>query len=509
MYLSGACVVALLGFAGHAKATSPPQRTAFAPKYVSNAGRANAVKQAFQISWDGYYKYAFPHDSLRPVTNTYYDDRNGWGASAVDAFSTALVMGDWPVVEKILNFVPTIDFSNTTTDISLFETTIRYLGGLLSAYDLLTGPLNGTQKLNTTNVKNVLKQANRLADNLKVAFTTATGIPDNTVRFSPPRKAGSTTNGIATIGTLILEWQRLSDLTGNPAYGLLAQKGESYLLDPKPKALAEPFPGLIGTNVDIATGQFLDGSGGWGGGDDSFYEYLIKMYLYDPVRFVKYKDRWVVAVESSIKYLASNPTTRPDLTYLAMYQNKTLQFNSEHLACFNGGNFILGGLTLDEPRYVKFGLKLVDACRNTYVSTATGIGPEVFQWRDNRTPLNASNNAGPPLNQSSFYNVSGFWATAPSYVLRPEVIESIYYAYRATGDPKYQQWAWEAFLAVNKTCAVGSGYSSIRDVTKKDGGGFYNFQESFWFAEVLKYSYLIHAEDAPWQVQADHSNQFV
>jgi hypothetical protein len=58
--------------------------------------------------------------------------RNGWGASAVDAFSTALVMEDWDVVDQILAFVQTINFDEAIGDVSLFETTIRYLGGLLS-----------------------------------------------------------------------------------------------------------------------------------------------------------------------------------------------------------------------------------------------------------------------------------------------------------------------------------------------------------------------------------------
>lgn len=59
-------------------------------------------------------------------------NRNGWGASAVDAFSTALVMGNWEVVDQILDYIPKINFNHTKTDISLFETTIRYLGGLVS-----------------------------------------------------------------------------------------------------------------------------------------------------------------------------------------------------------------------------------------------------------------------------------------------------------------------------------------------------------------------------------------
>lgn len=87
---------------------------------------------------------------------------------------------------------------------------------------------------------------------------------------------GSTNNGLATIGTLVLEWTHLSDLTGNKTYGELTQKGESYLLNPQPKS-SEPWDGLVGTNVDLNTGKFLDASGGWNGGDDSFYEYLIKV----------------------------------------------------------------------------------------------------------------------------------------------------------------------------------------------------------------------------------------
>lgn len=58
--------------------------------------------------------------------------RNGWGASAVDAFSTALVMKNWGVVSQILDHIPNIDFDDTSTEVSLFETTIRYLGGLVS-----------------------------------------------------------------------------------------------------------------------------------------------------------------------------------------------------------------------------------------------------------------------------------------------------------------------------------------------------------------------------------------
>ena len=200
------------------------------------------------------------------------------------------------IVNEIIRYVPTIDWSVSYDDevVSLFETTIRYLGGLLSGYDLLSGPLAHLAH-NPDNVPKLLEQAQNLANNLSYAFETPTGIPSNNLYFGNRSTDGSDTNGLATIGTLVLEWTHLSDLTGNETYGQLAQTGESYLLNPQPvcnheltssynltltplfKAWAQPWPGLVGTNVNITTGLFEDASGGWNGGDDSFYEYLIKV----------------------------------------------------------------------------------------------------------------------------------------------------------------------------------------------------------------------------------------
>ena len=101
--------------------------------YEAHPERAAAVRAVFRRAWAGYYEVAFPHDSLKPVSGAYVDDRNGWGATAVDALSTALIMGEHDIVAQILDFVPTIDFDRDNNHpVSVFETTIRYLGGLLS-----------------------------------------------------------------------------------------------------------------------------------------------------------------------------------------------------------------------------------------------------------------------------------------------------------------------------------------------------------------------------------------
>lgn len=146
-------------------------------------------------------------------------------------------------------------------------------------------------------------------------------------------------------------------MTKDPKYAQLAQKSEEVLLDPQPKT-AEPFPGLIGTEVDVRTGLFQPGMASWGGSSDSFYEYLLKIYMYDTGAFATYKDRWIQAADSTIKHLASTPAGHPDITFLGQHDGKIgkLVPISGHMECFAGGNFLLGGFVLNETRYVDFGL---------------------------------------------------------------------------------------------------------------------------------------------------------
>ncbi|PIG83245.1 mannosyl-oligosaccharide alpha-1 [Aspergillus arachidicola] len=463
----------------------------------SSESRANAVKEAFVHAWDGYMQYAFPHDELHPISNGVGDSRNGWGASAVDALSTAVIMGNETIVNQILDHIATIDYSKTDDQVSLFETTIRYLGGMLSGYDLLKGPASNLVK-DHAKVKTLLDQSQNLADVLKFAFDTPSGIPYNNINITSHGNDGATTNGLAVTGTLVLEWTRLSDLTGDTEYAQLSQKAEDYLLNPSPKS-AEPFDGLVGSHINISNGAFADGQVSWNGGDDSFYEYLIKMYVYDPKRFSTYGDRWVKAAESSIKHLASHPETRPDLTFLASYNDGQYGLSSQHLTCFDGGSFLLGGTVLDRDDFIQFGLDLVKGCHETYNQTLTGIGPESFGW----DPKNV------PSDQKELYERAGFYISSGAYILRPEVIESFYYAWRITGQEIYREWVWNAFVNINKYCRTGSGFAGLTNVNAANGGGRYDNQESFLFAEVLKYVYLTFAPDNEWQVQRGKGNKFV
>lgn len=196
-------------------------------------------------------------------------------------------------------------------------------------------------------IEPVLEQAKTLGDLLKVAFDTPTGIPVNGLEF--PGDGTSTRHDDSQAGAmgidLLLEWQRLSDLTGDSEYGELDQTAVGYLInDPQPPENI-PWPGLVGSNWDPNTGESVDASGGWVSGMDSHYEYLIKAYLYNKDDFQANGDAWSLAADSSITHLASHPSSRDDITFLATYSGQTLNFESEH--CESPSIHFLGTISLE------------------------------------------------------------------------------------------------------------------------------------------------------------------
>ena len=164
-----------------------------------------------------------------------------------------------------------------------------------------------------------------------------------------------------------------------------------------------------------------------------------------------------------------------------------MQNTMETLSWFAGGSFILGGMVTDNQTLVDYGLSIADAAGAVYKMTTTGLAGEFVTWTT--TCATSDGNACDPSDSIRI--------TDGKYRLRPEVLETWYYAYRATRDPKYRDWAWSAFEAINRYCRTDSGFSAITNVNAADGGGKNDVQESFVFAEVLKYVYLIHLEVSP------------
>ncbi|KAI5194158.1 glycoside hydrolase [Aureobasidium subglaciale] len=446
--------------------------------------RTDAIVAAFQHAWDGYSKHCFGHDTLHPVTNTCEDDFGGWGATAIDSLPTAIIFEKENVVIQILEFIAALDLNKVKGGrrIQVFEVTIRHFAAMISAWDLLNGPFS--YMATGPSLRSALyAQMVRLGDILSCAFDPRSGVPRDWVDPALCETDQGVQNTLAGVGTMILEFARLSDITGNQTYAKLARRAEEYLLRPQP-ASGEPYPGLLGSFISVESGQILGSQGSWGALADSFYEYLLKAYLYNSDLYCFYVERWLVAADSTIRFIGSHPYGHPEWTFLPSWDGLNLQNSMESLSWFAGGSFILGGMVTDNQTLVDYGLSIADATGAIYESTKTGLGGEFVTW----TTACETSDENPCDPKKSIHISDG------RFRLRSEVLETWYHAYRATKDPKYRDWSWAAFEAINLYCRTETGFSSLENVHAEDGGGKSNVQESFVFAEVMKYIYLIHLE---------------
>jgi mannosyl-oligosaccharide alpha-1,2-mannosidase len=173
----------------------------------AHPSRANAVRSSFQRSFNDYLRYAKGADELLPLSKGRTGGFGGWGATYIDAMTTAHVMGLDDVVKDGIKFATTVDFTHTNqTEISLFETNIRFLGGLLSLYEL-TGKTEQA----------LVAQAKVIGDHLLTAWQGDNDIPYNILLDWDNFGSPNTTTGaiIAEAGTLLIEFDRLSKYTGD------------------------------------------------------------------------------------------------------------------------------------------------------------------------------------------------------------------------------------------------------------------------------------------------------
>ena len=162
---------------------------------------------------------------------------------------------------QILRHIATLDFKVVKggSKIQVFEVIIRHLGAMISAWDLLNGPFR--HMTNDVYLRRALyNQMIRLGDVLSCGFDARSGIPHDWVDPMLCQPDDGTIVSVATAGTVILEFGRLSDITGNRTYVSLARRAEEYLLHPS----QAPYPGLVGSHVSVATGQLVDQKGSWG-----------------------------------------------------------------------------------------------------------------------------------------------------------------------------------------------------------------------------------------------------
>jgi len=408
---------------------------------------------------------------LSPVTESFTDGRNGWGASIVDAMGTMYIMGLTDFFNEAVNFSATIDFSKSQTpdNVSVFETTIRYVGGLLSAFEL-----SGER------FPILVEKAKEVGNKLTYAWLGNNAIPYNMINFTTNEPVIDVTN-IAQVGTLSLEFGTLSKHTGDDTYRNLAEKAVKAVIAVPTKLL-----GLPAQDIDPTTGLPVGEYVTWGGGSDSYFEYLIKYPRLTDTNDTSFVTAWETAVDTSIKNLLRTSTVGNYL-YLADFDGTQIRHVGSHLACFYGGNWLLGGKLLNNQTIVNYGLQLTDACWNTYQGTLTGIGPETFAYESSDGDFTGG--SAPTAAQAKFYKKHGFYITGADYILRPEVLESNFYAWRVSGDTKYLERAAAAIRSFNKYLPATVAFAGIDDVNSATSAKI-DDMESFWFAEVLKYLYL-------------------
>lgn len=170
------------------------------------------IKGVAKKSWDGYKQFAWLHDELKPMSGTFRDPFAQWGATLVDSLDTLWIMGLKDDFEEAVKAVDQIDFTTTMRpDIPLFETTIRYLGGLVGAYDI-----SGKE------YKGLLAKAVELAEILISAFDSPNRMPQLYYywrpQFASQRHRASLNAVLAEIGSLSMEFTRLAQLTGEDKY---------------------------------------------------------------------------------------------------------------------------------------------------------------------------------------------------------------------------------------------------------------------------------------------------
>ncbi len=404
---------------------------------IDKAVLAATVKQEFLHSWNAYKKYAWGYDELKPLSKT---GTNWYGESflmtPVDAFDTMILMGLKDEANETKELILSKLNFNKDIFVQNFEITIRLFGGLLTAYEF-----DGDKRF--------LSLAEDLGKRLLPAFNSKTGMPYVYVNL----KTGETKDSInnpAEIGTLMLEFGTLSKLTGNPEYYNKAKNAIVQVYNRRSKI------GLVGTTINVETGEWQNTESHISGMIDSYYEYLLKSWLlFGDKDFKVMYDSSIAAVN---KFLPDTSDGRLWYGKVDMNTGKFTNTTYGALDAFLPAVLSLGG-------HLKQAEKLQES--NFYMWKYFGIEPEEFNYKTMEI-------------------------TFPNYVLRPENIESAYYLFHFTKDKKYLEMGKYMFQSIIDNCRLDEGYTALKSVvTKEKADKMY----SFFLAETLKYLYLLFTDN--------------
>ena len=444
----------------------PPETTPADVREKSDAlgrQRREVVRNAMKHAYGNYEKHAFGYDEVLPDSG---NRRNNWGGMAttmVDSLDTLWIMGLKDEFYRARDWIrDNLDFNRVQGSVSVFETTIRSLGGLLSAYDLSSD-------------KVFLKKAQELGDKLFAAFGTSSGMPVNSISLQNPHVGSGGQVILAEVGTLQLEFRALARHTGVKKYAEASEKVHTLLRRRKPE------DGLWGIHVDVASGLSAGGTVAFGALGDSFFEYLLKIWVQGDRTENEYWNDYEQAMDGLHKRVLQH-SQPSNLAYLADYTpGGGYNHKMDHLACFVPGLLALGSykrLKTDPARHqrdMEVAKALMYTCWLMYARQPTLIAPEMVTFQNGND-----------------FTVPGF---TNFYILRPETVESLFILNRITGAPVYRDWGFQIMRALDKHCKTTYGYGAypdVRDVNRRPE----DRMESFFLAETLKYLFLLQDPDS-------------
>lgn len=428
-----ALVLALLFSAPAAQAQRPVNRRQLAAE----------VKAEFLHAWQGYKKYAWGHDDLKPLSKTHHD----WYAqpllmTPVDALDTLIIMGFKQEAARTKQYI----LENLSFDkdiyVQNFEITIRLLGGLLSAYEL-------------TGDKRLLNLAEDLGNRLLPVFSSPTGLPYRYVNLRTGKVRGEVSNPAET-GTLLVEFGTLSKHTRKPVF---YEKAKRALVATYTRR--SPL-GLVGTRVNVETGKWTNTDSHISAEIDSYYEYLLKCWLLFDDQDCK--RMWQESIRAINRYLADESNVSAGLR-----SNRELWYGHADMNSGKRTATVYGALDAFFPAVLALSGDLNRASRLQASSFKMwnhhGIEPEEFDYQKMQV-------------------------VSATYHLRPEIVESTYYLFHYTKDPRYLRMGESIFRDFVKQCRTEAGYAALKSVVTKEKS---DSMQSFLFAETFKYFYLLFA----------------
>lgn len=294
------------------------------------------VKKAMQFAWAGYEQYAFGMDEVKPESMQGSNGWGGFGTTLVDSLDTLWLMDMKEEFQRARDWVKDSLVNNRNRMVSVFETTIRSLGGLLAAYDW-----SGDEVF--------LEKAHDLGNRLFVAVEkNEMGIPYGQVNLETGAIHNIAWTGnmamTAEFGTIQLEFRMLARLTGNRDFKDKTEKPFHLLRDMHPANGLYPY---FIKNGNAAKPEFGNNKLTFGAMSDSFYEYMLKIWLQGGRTESMYRDMYDDAIQGMHDELlqVSSPS---GLVFIADKNGGHLDTKMDHLVCFMGGLLALGAYT--DPR---------------------------------------------------------------------------------------------------------------------------------------------------------------